>query len=374
MLDSSKNNQSCYHSILQQYLGLEDVLKSISNGIIIFNQNKKVLLANPSIIRMADLVENDPSLDTIIKLFDEGGIKLSAQIDEVLASGRLFHLNKITVLNSVYEVSVTAIKNLDGHVCGGALILHDITNIEEMDRVKTEFLSIAAHQLRTPLGSMRWSIEMLLSGDMGKVSGQFKEILMQIYQSTQRMIILVGDLLIVSRIDQSRVSDTPTKVNILAVIKDVAREVEFDTEKKSVVVDFQAKKGWVPEIVIDSQRFRDVIQNLLSNAVKYNRPGGTVDIVVKNIGDFIQITIADNGIGIPQKDQGKLFTKFFRADNAIRSKTEGSGLGLYVVKSYVEAWGGKVRFESADGKGTKFYVTLPHHPIKHALDQNLNRE
>lgn len=341
--------------------GMEDFLKSVTNGILIFDQKLQPRAVNPAMMRMTELSGNHLTFDSVLRLFKKGGVDLEKEAKTVLANGQIFHLDKLSLFNSFYEVSVTPIRSLDGTICGGALILHDITNIEEMDRLKTEFLSIAAHQLRTPLGSIRWSIEMMLSEDMGRLSKPLRDTLMQIYQSTQRMIILVGDLLTVSRIDQSRVPDQPSKVNILEVIKDAAREVEFDLEKKSVDIKVQMAAKKTPELTIDSQRFRDVVQNLLSNAVKYNRPGQKVEVLIEGQGDDILITVKDHGIGIPKSDQKRIFSKFFRAENAVRSQTEGNGLGLYVVKSYVETWGGKVWFDSSDS-GTIFYVLLPDHP------------
>lgn len=245
---------------------------------------------------------------------------------------------------------------------------------------QTEFLSVVAHQLRTPLGSIRWNLEMVLSGDMGELSPELKESMMQIYQSVQRMIILVNQVLIVSRIDQNRVQDQLVPVDIIAVIKDVINEIKFVSRQEHVNVNLLVPHP-INKIIIDPQRFRDVILNLISNAVKYTHINGQVIVEVKTNSDFIAINISDNGIGIPKKEQAKLFSKFFRASNALKSQTEGSGLGLFIVKSYVEAWGGKIEFKSpiqtittatgVQGIGTTFTLTIPLVPKAHSLDQNL---
>ena len=292
----------------------------------------------------------------------------------MLSSGVAAYIEDLCLGKFIYEMFINPVRSFGGEIAGAALVLHDVTNIKEIDRVKTEFLSIAAHQLRTPLGSMRWNVELLLTGDIGEVSKDVRDVLMQVYQGTQRMIVLVGELLLVSRIEQSRVFDQPSEVNVLVVIKDVMKELEFSSQEKAVSVELKTDNKSLPTLYIDSQRFRDVIQNLLSNAVKYNQPGKKVRVTVRHQDKQVLLEVEDQGIGIPKKDQGKIFSKFFRADNAAKSQTEGNGLGLFIAKSYVESWGGKVWFDSREGQGTVFYLRLPEKPINHILDKNLVKE
>jgi PAS domain S-box-containing protein len=258
--------------------------------------------------------------------------------------------------------SAAPVKDSHGNILGCIVVFRDTTLERELEKAKDEFLSVAAHQMRTPLGNMRWNLEMLLSGDLGQVSGQFREVLVQIYQSNQRLIRLVNGLLHVSRIDQNKIKDELRAVNVIDVFKDVMKEMEYEGKSKGISLTLKFPEGQIPDITIDPQRLRDVVQNLLSNAVKYNRLGGTVTVTVALLGEFIQAKISDTGIGIPKKDQAEVFTKFFRATNAKMSQTEGTGLGLYVVKSYIEGWGGEIFFESQEGSGTTFTFTLPLKP------------
>ncbi len=242
---------------------------------------------------------------------------------------------------------------------GSIVILPDINKEREIERMKSEFLSVAAHQLRSPLGSIRWGIEMLVEGDLGKIPQKAKETLQQIYTSNQWMITLVNDLLNVSRIDQGRIHDEPELTDHIEIIRAVIKEYELEAFEKKISIKLNAKKDCCKKIMIDPMRFREVIQNLLSNAVKYSRGNGNVIITVDQSELLVKIIVADSGIGIPSRDKKEIFSRFFRASNAVKSKTEGTGLGLFVVKSYVARWGGSIWFESKEGKGTTFYLQFP---------------
>ncbi len=229
--------------------------------------------------------------------------------------------------------------------------------LSEMDKQKSEFISIASHQLRTPLGSIRWILEMLLSKE--SMSAQDKADLHEAYLSNLRVIRLVGDLLNVARIEQGRVVNEPELTDLTAVIESAVKEMEPEAMERSITLSFVKGKIAIPKIMIDPRRFREVIQNLLTNAVKYTLKKGKVTVTISAPKQKIEISVADTGIGIPDKDKGKLFAKFARAENAISVDTGGTGLGLYIVKSFVESWGGKISFKSQLKKGTVFTISLP---------------
>lgn len=230
--------------------------------------------------------------------------------------------------------------------------------LRELDRIKSEFISIAAHQLRTPLGSMRWNIERLLSRkDMPK---DIKERIEHVYDRSKHMASLVNDLLTVSRIEQGRVSQKLKTTEICDVVRAIVSETKAWTKEKGVSIELKIEEDKIPPAMIDAQHFREAMENLLSNAVKYNRLNGKVTVELKPVdSEHAQISIADTGIGIPQEDKSRLFSKFFRAGNALQSNVEGSGLGLFIAKYYVEGCGGKLSFQSEEGKGTTFYIDLP---------------
>jgi signal transduction histidine kinase len=239
-----------------------------------------------------------------------------------------------------------------------------MTQSATQDKKATEFISIASHQLRTPLGSMRWNFEMLLANEYGKIPKKIKPVLVTLYHSNLRMIRLVNNLLSISRIDQGRVVNNPDKCDVCELIKSIAAEIQAEAQKRGITGELHFPKKPIPAIVIDSKRLTEVLQNVLSNAIKYNKSNGLIKVFVKKSRKYILITVCDTGIGIPQNDIQKLCTKFYRSDNATAQTNEGTGLGLYIVKSYIEQWGGKIEIKSVIQKGTTVHLYLPTDPKK----------
>jgi len=237
------------------------------------------------------------------------------------------------------------------------VVFRDVSKEREVDRAKTEFVSLASHQLRTPLSSVNWFAEMLLAGDAGKLTKQQNEFIQKIYDGNQRMVDLVNALLNVSRIELGTFSVEPEPTDIVEISKSVIEELTPQVKEKKLKIEEKYEK--IPKFSADPKLVRIVLQNLLSNAVKYTPEKGKVsaDISLKN--NNILIEIKDSGYGIPKDQQDKIFTKLFRADNVREKETEGTGLGLYIVKSIVDNSGGSISFDSAEDKGTTFHVSLP---------------
>lgn len=243
-------------------------------------------------------------------------------------------------------------------------IQRDVTHDREVDRAKTEFVSLASHQLRTPLTAINWYSEMLLSGDVGKVTEEQERYLKEVYRGSQRMVRLVNDLLNVSRLETGGILVEPIPTKINSLIADVIKESRFVEMDHEIPVNFEKPSEEI-ELAIDSDLLRQVLRNLISNAIRYcaGRPDTEVTLKLEQRPvyntDSLVISITDNGIGIAKEDQHLVFEKFFRGANAEKVSAVGTGLGLYIAKMLVEKWGGKIWFESEEGKGTAFYVTIP---------------
>ncbi len=255
-------------------------------------------------------------------------------------------------------ISASALKDSNQAIFGCVVAVRDNTAERTLDKSKDEFLSVASHQLRTPLGGMRWNLEMIQNGDYGTLPPEAKEVIDVIHSGSLKMIDLVNDLLNVSRIDQGRVMDEPVETDLATIVKDVVTSLTPIASRDGVKIGLEIAND-IPKVVIDPKRFNEVAINLISNSVKYHVQNGEVNISLMMENDFIKMVVSDNGIGIPVKDMNRVFDKFFRAGNAAKSETEGSGLGLYICKKFVEGWGGKITVESEEGKGTKFTVLLP---------------
>jgi PAS domain S-box-containing protein len=234
----------------------------------------------------------------------------------------------------------------------------DITLRKEIDRAKTEFVSLASHQLRTPLSAIRWYSEMLLSKYVGHLNEKQRQYVKEIYEGNLRMVDLVNALLNVSRIDLGTFAIEPEPISLVEICDSVLAELRPQIEQKGQTVDRLYTRA--PEkYPADPKLIRIVFQNFLSNSVKYTQEKGHIVAEIGTRDGSLYIRVSDNGYGIPKPQQGKIFEKLFRADNVRQKDTEGTGLGMYIVKAIVESSGGKIWFESEENKGTTFHVMLP---------------
>lgn len=228
-----------------------------------------------------------------------------------------------------------------------------------MGQLKSEFISIAAHQLRTPLSAVKWTFRMLLDGDVGNLTPEQKEFLDRGYNTNENMIRLVNDLLNVARIEEGRFGFDFKPVDLGAYLQNLITRYIPQVEARHIQLRYRPPQEAIPPIAIDQTKMDLVVQNVLDNAVKYSYPGSAVEISIRQIPNYIEVAVVDHGVGIPQDQRSRLFTKFFRGDNVIRMQTEGSGLGLFIVKNIIKNHGGDITIESEENKGTTVRFTLP---------------
>ena len=221
-----------------------------------------------------------------------------------------------------------------------------------------EFVSIAAHQLRTPLIGLKWSLEILSSGEAGKLNPDQKQIIAKASVATSHMLNLVSDLLNVGQIAQGSFGVIFKKQSILPVFKNLKDSFKNIGEEKKVAFKFEIPPD-LPPLNVDIEKMEMAINNIFDNAIKYSSPGDKVELEVVCNDHTLVISVKDMGIGIPKEEFGKIFTKFFRSTRALHHHTDGTGLGLYVSKNIIEQHGGKIWFESKENQGTTFFVSLP---------------
>ena len=258
----------------------------------------------------------------------------------------------------IYKVTTARVIGADNKRIGIMKIFQDLTREKNLDRLKTEFISIAAHQLRTPLSAIKWVIKMVVDGDAGKLNKEQQDLLNRGYKSNERVIGLVNDLLNVSRIEEGRFGYTFSKSNFEDVLNIVVADLEKNIAKNHIKLVLNKPKQ-LPKIYMDKDRMVLVMQNFLENAVKYTPEYGKIEITIEILDNVLEVKIKDNGVGIPKKDQVKLFSKFFRASNVMRLQTEGTGLGLFIAKNIIDKHNGKIWIESEEGKGTTACFNLP---------------
>lgn len=267
----------------------------------------------------------------------------------VAANDNLIRLN--AELNEVAKVLIRRDKELT----------EANTRLEELDRVKSEFVSVAAHQLRTPLTGIRWAYNALLEKETGELNPEQKEIALKGLQASLAMIELINNLLNVARMEEGRFGFNFTRQAIAPIVERACHSLKSAAEEKGVKLSIAIPKARLPFLELDEERITMVVSNLVDNAVKYTAPGGeiTVRLFSSPRTRTVTLEVKDTGIGIPANQIHRIFTKFFRADNAMFFKAMGSGLGLYVAKNIVERHGGTISVESVENKGSTFVVVLP---------------
>jgi len=335
------------------------IITNFADGLLVFDGEGNLSLINPQAEGFFDVKSRDIIGRSILELSTFPTLATLASLFGKEIKG-VFRKELAIKENLTLEVSTIPMVSGEEKL-GNLVILHDITREKMIEKMKTEFVSLAAHQLRTPLSAIKWALRMLLDGDLGKITDEQRDFVEKTYQSNERMIGLINDLLDVTRIEEGRYLYKPTLESIENLIQFVVNAYKEEMERKNLELDFKKPEKKLPRAVVDVEKIRLVVENLLDNAVRYTPPGGRVTISLRYVEKEkeIEFSIKDTGAGIPKDQQARVFTKFFRGVNVMRMETEGSGLGLFIAKNIIEAHGGKIWFESEEGKGTTFYFTLP---------------
>ncbi len=232
-----------------------------------------------------------------------------------------------------------------------------------LDEAKDEFISMASHQLRTPLTSIKGYISMMLEGDLGKVSSQQEQALKEAFGSSQRMVYLIADFLNVSRIKTGKFVIEPKEVDLPQVVGEEITQLREMAASRDITLQYEAP-GVFPRVQLDDNKIRQVMMNMVDNAIYYTPSGGMVTIQLYVDARDVVFKVVDTGIGVPKREQHKLFTKFFRAGNARKARPDGTGLGLFMAQKIIVEQGGSIIFESTEGKGSTFGFRFPLAVIK----------
>ncbi len=362
----------------------EAVLLAIGDGLIVTDNNGLITMVNLAFEKMlgwkaSEVLRKDYT--KIVPMIDEKGNIVSKE-------ERLRHLTLIpgkeiketktkyySMIESYYYVRKDKTKFpvvitstpiiLGNKIIGAVEVFRDVTREREIDKAKSEFVSLASHQLRTPLATVNWYSEVLFSERLGKLNSKQKQYMKEIVNGNARMIRLVNALLNVSRIELGTMEIRPQLTNMKGVVQNIIKSYYQKYKSKNIVLKESYEKS-LPMIKTDPNLASIVVENLISNAIKYTPSGGNITVEVRKGKDkrYLDVIVEDNGYGIPEKQQKQIFTKLFRADNIKSKVTDGTGLGLYIVKSIMDKIEGKINFVSKENVGSKFIASFPMSGVK----------
>ncbi len=341
----------------QEKIKYESILSYIGEGLVVIDKSGKIITFNKAAESLLGWKEKEVlgrELTEIIRIDYAKSINESR-----LTASRQSSLYFIRKDDTKFPAAITTTSyGVGPDILGTATLFRDITMEQNIDKMKNEFISLASHQLRTPLAAIKWYTEMLLKGDAGKLLPEQTEYANTIYSSTQRMIDLVNLLLNISRIESGRITIEPVPTDLKKMVDEVVQEVKIRYAEKQHTYTVKYNEP-VPIINVDPRLIRQVYINLLTNAAKYTPDKGQIGVeLTKNNTDIIS-SISDTGYGIPDQDQDKLFGKFFRGLKSVTRENGGTGLGLYLVKDIIDLSHGKIWFKSKESKGTTFYFSIP---------------
>ena len=260
-------------------------------------------------------------------------------------------------------LSVEEIKELNGHLeqridAATKELRASNAQLQRLDEAKDEFISMASHQLRTPLTSIKGYISMLMEGDVGKVTSEQKHLLNEAFVSSERMVRLIGDFLNVSRLQTGKFVIDKHPVDLALLVQHEIDGLSANASARGMKFVYKKPKN-IPMLELDENKIQQVVMNFSDNAIYYSKDKGTITISLKKVPGFVEFKVVDKGIGVPKEEQEQLFNKFFRATNARRARPDGTGVGLFLAKKVIDDHGGRVIFESKEGKGSTFGFMLP---------------
>ncbi len=357
----TRENAQLYEEAQTQRTRLTQILDSTSDGIMFVSPDGRIESANR---RAAELLGFGSAIVSL-RLLDvlpahstaRDGSPAEAAFRAVLTdpaggSGDL----EIPQHGRVLHWAARPTKDAGGVTVGLTLTFQDVTEERHVSQLKSDFVSFVTHQLRTPLAGIKWMLELAAQGT--GVPDEIAEYIQDARGSSERLIGLVNDLLDIARLESGKLAIQLQETSLDAVTRSVLDDLRALVHEKGHRLSVTGGEA-LPPILVDPQLTRQVILNLTSNGLKYTPPGGNIAIRMSLDGDSVLWAIQDNGIGIPKEAQRQLFQKFFRAENVFAIETEGTGLGLYLVRLIVERFGGQVWCTSEEGKGTTFFVRLP---------------
>lgn len=333
------------------------VIDHLVDGILFFDEKNQLSLVNSQAEKILGVKKKEVLGRSVLKLnffpaFQSLVSILGGDIQEISKKDLQLKENLILEVTTIPMVT-------EGVRIGTIVVLRDVTREKMVESMKSEFVTVAAHQLRTPTSGIKWSLQMLLDGDIGPLSKEQKDIIEKACETNDKVIHLINDLLNVARIEEGKYLNNIALVSFGDIVQTAMLDYKEEIKKRGLSLEFLSPEN-LPKVMVDTDKMQIAVSNLLDNAVRYTPRGGKITVAIeKKDEEWLEVKIQDTGAGISPNQQNKVFTKFFRGDNIMKIETEGTGLGLFITKNIIDAHGGKIWFESELNKGTAFYFLVP---------------
>lgn len=340
---------------------LEEILSSMIDGIIALDFNRNISLANKAATEITGFTQTElqgQTIDQLVHLFDDKEeiysksycqINFNKSAKLVGKNGKQTKVNLITT-----PVGQSLHSNLN---C--ILIMHDLSKEEELERMKLDFVSLASHELKTPLTSIMGYLSVFSDENKGKIPKEEMDLVDRSLTSAKQLLTLVQNILNVNKIESSQMSVAIEPTDYQKILTKSVEDLKSQATQKNIILTLNLPNQPLPKVLADPIRLSEVATNLIANAINYTEAGGKVDISLSLSPNEITTMVSDTGVGIPEEAIPHLFNKFFRVSNIAQKSSKGTGLGLYIAKSIVEKHHGKIWVKSELGKGSKFFFTLP---------------
>jgi two-component system phosphate regulon sensor histidine kinase PhoR len=335
----------------------ERIINEIADGVVVVDVKGKVLLVNPAARRLlgAERQSGDTELSELVRTADLQEIFQ----DVTEAAAKELEINDSHVASPrVLKATAVPLKDERGALVGKVAVFHDITQFKEVDRLKSEFISHVSHELRTPLTAIKGYIDNLRDGIAGSLRDKQQDYVERMAKNADHLVRLITDLLDVSRIESGKMALNLTTLSLRDLVGEVINNLRPIAAEKRLEVVLDGVDGAI-QIRGDYAKLEQVITNLLDNATKFTPSGGRISITMQRDDRLLKTSIRDTGIGIPQEMQAQIFERFYRVEQGVPARVNGTGLGLYISKNLIEMHGGRIWVTSEAGKGSEFSFTLP---------------
>ena len=356
-----RNLKLAEEQLIQEAEKMTAVVNSIAEGLIVLDKNNCILHINPTAERLLGIDAELRGVDIRTAIKDHEIYVAIEKSQERLARYET-HFSEIVLSRGEQEIILKMLASpfLDdgGQQLGAVYVLDDITEAKKIERMKSDFVNLVSHEFRTPLTSIRGFVQLILDGKVGSISSVQEKSLIRVLRQAKRLEGLINDLLDVSRIESGRIEMKREVVSLVDVATQRIEELKPQADEKTITVEFIAPDS-LPNVMGDSERIGQVFTNLIGNAIKFTPDGGSITVNIRPEGTYILAQVIDTGPGIPIDKQEKIFDKFYQLSEVQTRQQGGSGLGLSIVKSIVEAHGGRIWIRSEEGKGSDFRFILP---------------